>query len=320
MLLLSIVSLVFLLASLVLVFTGTRLKEYHHQLVFIFSLIQTWFSLQWSYFLLTGKGLVESNEILGLALANFSLFLPLGFVYISKSRVSKNRFYSLLGLLAFCTMATTVIHAFIASPCHLCFFSPENKRISFNLAFQLVLDFGLLLGFTFLLFDKAYRTAKNRGTLSLVGSVFVLLYINDILVITSRMTAGMEFYSLQSALIVEVVVYLVFSIGIVYLSFLIFKRGNEISIAQPMHFTIDLNLVDSDWTILKGNLLNTELGSLIEEVDQKTDLTKTEKVYLFLSNFADISNKQLSEILCVSPRTVETNKYRLKKKLNAMKR
>lgn len=315
---LSLVSLILLIVSIGFVVSSTKLRQFHDILIFLFLIIQSWFSFQWVYFLYNDKVLLTgSDDTLGLFLANLSLFLPLGFIYISKRRLRMKRILALITVLLISSFGTVIIHAIISSPCRFCAFSPENQKVLLNLGFQFIIDAVLLLGFAFLLFDKTYRFAKNQPVLKAIGTVFSLFYINDILILLSRMTADLNFYSMEIAMRVEIVLYLVFSIGIVYLSFLIKSRGNEVSIAKPSRYMIDFALIDSDWSILKQNIKDSELSSLAEHVDSVEGLTKNERLYMFLCHFDDISNKALSDILCVSVRTVETNKYRLRKKLES---
>jgi len=321
MITLGILSLLLLLLSIVLITASTKLKEFHQILLVAFLGIQSWFSIQWLVFLgfdvLLGSGF--SNDSLGLFLATVSLFLPIGFVYVSKRNPSPKRLAALSGMILFASICTVMIHALISSPCVLCAFTPENLNLRINLLFQLIIDFGLLVGFLFLLFDKEYRSAKNRRTLWSIGSVFAVFYINDLLVIVSRITADIELYSMEAAMWIEVLLYFLFSSGVFYLSLLIKARGNETSIAKPNHHIINLECIDPDWSILKSNLSDPESIELANSIDQINSLTKTEKLYLFLGHFNDIPNKILSELLSVSLRTVETNKYRLKKKLEKEK-
>ena len=62
-----------------------------------------------------------------------------------------------------------------------------------------------------------------------------------------------------------------------------------------------------------SSVLNTKFPLIINHISENEELTKTEKLYAFLDYF-DFSNKELSEILFVSVRTVETNFYRMRLK------
>ena len=313
--LVSAFALFFGLASVVRVLNQT---SYAYFLLALFISIQAWFSIQWSYFLAFDKSIMGNGggDFLGLFLANFSLFLPIAFLYLSKRSPELKRFLALIGTVLISCALSLSMHAVISSPCKTCAFAPENENVLLNLIFQLLIDIGLVLGFLFLLYDKDYQEAKNQRNLRAIGFIFSLFYLNDILILLSRITAKYEFYSMLAAMWIEVAIYFIFSFGIAYMGWLIQKRGNEVSIAKPNKYFIDFKVLSSDWSEVKEKCRGSDLRPLIEEIENHDFLTKTEKLYMFISHFDDIPTKKLSELLCVSPRTVETNKYRLRKKLD----
>jgi hypothetical protein len=100
------------------------------------------------------------------------------------------------------------------------------------------------------------------------------------------------------------------------------KEYNSIRTEPKNHLVIetfpitinDLRKVKlTDWNSLKDNF-KTAYPEIIDNIESNKDLSKTEKLYAFLDHF-QFSNKDLSEILCVSIRTIETNFYRMRRKI-----
>jgi len=301
-----------------IVISALKKVSYAYILLGLFIVIQAWFSIQWSYFLAFEKSIMGefNGDFLGLFLANLSLFLPLAFLYVSKRTIDIKRFFALIAILLVSCTLSVFMHAVISNPCKTCAFDPGNENILLNLSFQVLLDVSLILGFLFILYDEDYKKAKNQRNLRVIGIIFSLFYVNDILILLSRITAKYEFYSMASAMWIEVSIYFIFSLGIAYMGWLIHKRGNEVSIAKPAKHFIDFEILSSDWSEIKNNCRGSDLRPIVEEIEELNFLTKTEKLYMFLNHFDEIPTKKLSEILCVSPRTVETNRYRLRKKLD----
>ena len=316
MLILTLASIIGLLLALLFVLPLLKSTTHPYFLFSGFIIIQAWFSVQWAYFLIFGESMLKGDaEYISLFLANSALFLPLSFVYASRKNLKPRRFLSLIILVLTSGFATVIMHWLISSPCLFCAFSPENERLQFNLLFQLLLDVSILIGFIFLFYDHSFKEARNRKSLHSISLTFAIFYINDIIVLASRYLAKYNYYTMQTAMWVEVIIYFIFSMGVLYLGILVKRRGNEVSIAKPKKYHLDPKLLSADWITLKDNCKDSDLYSLIETIEPLDQLSKTEKLYLFISQFDDLSTKMISEILCVSPRTVETNKYRLKKKL-----
>jgi predicted nucleotidyltransferase len=88
---------------------------------------------------------------------------------------------------------------------------------------------------------------------------------------------------------------------------------HKISISKQIQIE-DLKKLDLvDYKSVKVHF-SKEFESLFNEIDALVDYSKTEKLYYFLDKM-DFSHKELSDILNVSVRTVETNFYRLRKKI-----
>ena len=86
-----------------------------------------------------------------------------------------------------------------------------------------------------------------------------------------------------------------------------FKSSKELDLSISHLFYNNKNI-----ETLKNNYYST-YSQLFDKIE-KINLSKTEKMYAFFDCF-DFSHKELSDLLNVSLRTIETNFYRMRKKM-----
>jgi hypothetical protein len=200
---------------------------------------------------------------------------------------------------------------------------------------QIIVDLIILIFFLFLftrvlkqknqeLFDGDFKTS--------IGIVFIGYYLQDLIVLgvmafftTDEMLNEMIFYfgNILNFLIVLMLVYL--SIQTNWLKELhMIKKSigkSKIGVPQFEFETPSKPLVKSQLSELYivdfhhiRSKFQADFPVLFEKIEALNQFSKTEKMYIFFLHF-EIPHKDLADVLHVSNRTIETNFYRLRKKI-----
>ncbi len=228
----------------------------------------------------------------------------------------------------------TLLHFYIADDSGYLFYH-ENTKAKYNVEFQIIID--LIIFILFLLLFTRVLKQKNQELFdgdfkTSIGIVFIGYYLQDLIVLgvmayftSDEMLNEMIFYfgNILNFLIVLMLVYL--SIQTNWLKeWHIIKKSigkSKIGIPQFEIITPSKPLVKSqleklqliDYQNLKTEFI-VHYQNIFERIDQFENLSKTEKMYLFFLHF-EIPHKDLADVLHVSNRTIETNFYRVRKKI-----
>ncbi|MDG2343978.1 MAG: hypothetical protein P8L23_05320 [Flavobacteriales bacterium] len=117
-------------------------------------------------------------------------------------------------------------------------------------------------------------------------------------------------------IIIQGIIYLsAIAIGFIAWRLLFKSKSNEIIQKRRYSYIsyTDIELLIMDWNFLKYKF-SIKFNEQIEEIDQLDFLTPHEKKYALIDYFK-LDLILISETLSVSARTVETNYYRIRKKL-----
>jgi len=302
----------------------------YERLLMAFTLLYSVTGGVWLYTEYYGKLPEHWVDNYGLFSENILLLIPVLAIQLLRERRSTRQQVIQISALLGMAGALYFIHRVIAgSPSELIFF-PTNQRVLYNILFQLTID-----GVLFFLFMRTTHLKQEAGTDLFDGnfkwifrSVFASYYIQDMIILIGLLMA------LRGMVLVQYVYYLTLGLNLIVSLLLVFlavyvnwlklfnqfRSQNGSPTEQNIPITsirIDLepirNKSNIDWNLI-ALTYGTAMPSLISEIEQLSFLTKTEKMYAFLQ-LQDFSYKELSSLLSVSERTVETNLYRLRLKL-----
>ena len=282
---------------------------------------------------------VQLLDLLGVISELFTLFIPIFYIYfLNKS----DSIFRIIIKLLFFVSAITILHFLLSDHSGFLFYG-TNKNAKWNLIFQIGIDFILFFVFTyaFVNYRKDNQELFDGDFKWTIGIIFIGYYVQDIvtLIVITFLT---NYKDLNDSIFVfgnimnVTVSYLLIHLAI-YTNWLsiwhIIKNPNNKSNKENVKSLLlnknatfssvnittqilieDLRKLDLvDYKSVKVHF-SQEFESLFNEIDALEDYSKTEKLYYFLDKM-DFSHKELSDILNVSVRTVETNFYRLRKKI-----
>lgn len=293
-------------------------------------LISTSSFLAYQYYGLDFKQLLD---LMGVISELFTLTIPVLYLYFTGNLRQLKRFSHnfVTGILLVIVAALTTIHFVISDHSGFLFYA-TNKNASFNLLFQIIIDTVLFLSFVYLyltyrkenqeLFDGQFKKS--------FGLLFTIYYVMDISILivftyyshlTNFSEAIFELGNIMNVMVALLLIHISIHIGWLaewnMVKFKSLKNNSSLVSSTNTSSQIlieDLRKLDLvDYKSVKVHF-SKEFESLFNEIDALEDYSKTEKLYYFLDKM-DFSHKELSDILNVSVRTVETNFYRLRKKI-----
>lgn len=211
-----------------------------------------------------------------------------------------------------------------------------NKNAVLNVKFQILID--LIIFTLFLYHFFKIRKAKNDELFdgnfkSQIGIMFIIYYLQDLIILllmayftNDQMLNSFVFSmgNISNALISIILISI--SIQTNWLQeWHIFFSQNKVTVQKLEDESLTryslrasdlLELPFVDYAELKHHF-KSKFNLIFLKIDQTEDLTKNERLYYFLLHF-EITHKELADILNVSNRTVETNFYRIRKKLELL--
>lgn len=211
-----------------------------------------------------------------------------------------------------------------------------NKNAVLNVKFQILIDLFIFVLFIYQFFK--IRKAKNDELFdgnfkSQIGIMFIIYYLQDLIILllmayftNDQMLNSFVFSigNISNALISIILISI--SIQTNWLQeWHIFFSQNKVTVQKLEDESLTryslrasdlLELPFVDYAELKHHF-KSKFNLIFLKIDQTENLTKNERLYYFLLHF-EITHKELADILNVSNRTVETNFYRIRKKLELL--
>lgn len=300
--------------------------SFSENLLFLFSFLAFISSSLWLYINYYNPKINLFVDYFGIIIENLLLPLSLFYIYFLDKTPKKHIKYGVIFVLIAFSLLSFYVHLFLSDRRDYIFF-PTNTNATNNLIFQIIIDAVLFV--LFILFFYKKKSFKDGELFD--GSfkkysflAFCFYFLQDILILT------LLYLTLKNIIISDVIIDLTLVFNLITSLFLVMiaiytnwlKEYNSIrteSKKPPVKeaFTISINDLRkvklTDWNSIKDNF-KTTYPELINSIESNKDLSKTEKLYAFLDHF-QFSNKDLSEILCVSIRTIETNFYRMRRKI-----
>ena len=302
-------------------------KTFSEVLLILFS-VQTFISASlWLYFNYYNSDFNKIIDYFGIINENVILIYTCLYIYYLNNDIPISKRYKVILMTLFASLFMFFIHWLIKSNSAFIIY-PENTNIAFNLIFQLILDFVFLI--VFILFLKKKQQLINPIELFdgafknyiLIG--FVLYIVQDLLILFLLFLTIKKIIFPDFLMGISTVLNLIVSFSILVLAIqtnwlkeyhFIFVPKKEVHSNESFNRIelIKINeLKNITWQTLKNNYYST-YSQLFDKIE-KINLSKTEKMYAFFDCF-DFSHKELSDLLNVSLRTIETNFYRMRKKM-----
>jgi hypothetical protein len=263
-------------------------------------------------------GIINENIIL--------LYTSLYFYYLHQ-KINLNKRIQIITLTCVFSLVLFFFHFVIKKNSNLIFY-PTNENVVYNLYFQVLIDFFLLGLFLFIYRKKVHNDSGELFDGNFKKYVFIgylFYFIQDLFILILLLLAVNKIILSEYLMNVSVLFNFVTTISLfmtaIYTNWL--KEYNAIRLLNttaikkaPQNININkvFELKQVDWILLK-ELFYEENKDFFDKIEAE-NLSKTEKIYAFFDHF-DISHKDLSNLLNVSIRTIETNFYRTRRKLNS---
>jgi len=314
-----------------------RFKQhsFSENLLFVFSGLSFFSSTLWLYVNYYNNGINQFVDFSGIFIENFLLTISVFYIYsLGKKKTDTNPFFIIFSLIII-SLILFVIHYKIANENTL-ILHPSNKNVYYNIVFQIGLDILLFTIFLYLFFSK--KTNKENELFDGNFKKYILLafsfyFVQDIFILSFFIIAinGIIFPEvlMNVTLFLNTLTGIFLVMAAIYTNWL--KEYNKLRNTEEMlkdnhnqtsSNTLSIedlrNLKKVDWNEICHHF-KTSHNELLNIIDNDNILSPTEKLYCFLDHF-NFSNKELSELLFVSVRTVETNFYRMRKKIKPLKK
>lgn len=266
-------------------------------------------------------------DYFGIINENIILIYTSLYVYYLNQKINLNKRIQIITLTCLFSLVLFYFHFVIKKNGNLIFY-PTNENVVYNLYFQVLIDFFLLGLFLFIYRKKVHNDSGELFDGNFKKYVFIgylFYFIQDIFILILLLLAVNKIILSEYLMNVSVLFNFVTTISLlmtaIYTNWL--KEFNAIRLLNttvikkaPQNININkvFELKQVDWIQLK-ELFYHENENLFDKIEAE-NLSKTEKIYAFFDHF-DISHKDLSNLLNVSIRTIETNFYRTRRKINS---
>lgn len=319
--------LTFFISSITVFLFILRIKnKTFSEIILILFAFQSFFSsLLWLYINYYNSDFNIIVDYFGIINENIILIYSSLFVYYIHKKIPISRRIQILIITFLISVFLFYLHFLIKKNSNYIFY-PSNENVTYNLFFQIIIDIILLFVFV-MLFRKKINDVSNElfdGNFRkyiLIG--FLFYFIQDLLILILLLLAVKKVilpeYLMNLSNILSLITTISLLMSAIYTNWL--KEYNTIRLLNKnLKLTpenIDINkifeLKNIDWVQLKELFYND--NELLFDTIENKNLSKTEKIYAFFDHL-DISHKDLSNLLNVSVRTIETNFYRTRRKLN----
>lgn len=258
------------------------------------------------------------------------LSLPVIYLIFLNHNLSTSSQKKVILVALFMNALAVGLHFLIADDSGYLFYH-TNKNAIQNVQFQIVLDILICVVFiyNFLKILKNQNKELFDGNFkSFVGILFIAYYLQDLMVLllmayftSDEMLNESVFHIGNIMNFLSAVILVIIAIQTNWLqewNFVFNKPKKQITADQTPEFTPlridDLKTMTTiEYNELK-HVFSERYGNIFIKIDATAGLSKTEKLYFFFLHF-EIAHKELADLLHVSNRTVETNFYRLRKKI-----
>jgi hypothetical protein len=300
--------------------------SFSENLLFVFTGLTFLSSALWLYVNYYNSTINQLVDVFGIVIENFLLSICLIYIYFIGKKVNVSKQVQVwIGLFAFAFLLF-FIHYKISNGSTL-ILHPSNKNILNNIVFQVVIDCVLLLLYLFLFFTKKINKEAElfdgnfrryilfAFSFYFAQDIFILflfiLAVNGVVLPQILMEVTLLFNTITSLFLVMAAIY---TNWLKEYNLLRNKERNRFTTLESRLSILHLNqLKKIDWNEIQFHFKETH-SELILKIESNKLLSQTEKLYAFLDHF-NFSNKELSNILFVSIRTIETNFYRMRRKL-----
>lgn len=309
-----------------------RFKQhsFSENLLFVFSGLSFFSSTLWLYVNYYNNSINQFVDFSGIFIENFLLIISVFYIYsLGKKKQTFNPFFIISSLILI-SLILFVVHYKIADEKTL-ILHPSNKNVYDNIIFQIGIDILLFTLFIYLFLSKKMSEGNelfDGNFKKYIVLAFSFYFIQDIFILSFFMMAinGIVF----PEVLMNVTLFLNTLIGVFLVMAAIYTnwlkeynkiRNSEENVKENQKTTPSYTLSIEDLKVLKKidwnevyHHFKTSHNELVNTIENNNNLSPTEKMYCFLDYF-NFPNKELSELLFVSIRTVETNFYRMRRKL-----
>lgn len=300
--------------------------SFSENLLFAFTLLTFLSSALWLYVNYYNSTINYLVDFFGIVIENLLLSICLFYIYFIDKKVNFSKQIRVWIGLIFFAFLLFFIHYKISNGSKL-ILHPINKNIFNNIVFQVVIDCILLLLYLFLfitkkinkeaeLFDGNYRKfILFAFSFYFAQDIFILFLfvtaVKGVVLPKILMEVTLLFNTITSVFLVMAAIY---TNWLKEYNLLRNKERNKTTTPESRLSITHLNqLKKIDWNEIKYHFKDSH-SELILKIESTKQLSQTEKLYAFLDHF-NFSNKDLSELLFVSIRTIETNFYRMRRKI-----
>lgn len=300
--------------------------SFAENLLFLFVTLNFASSALWLFVNYYNNNINPFIDFFGVYVENILLTIGiLYFYFFGKTKSTKYQLITLTILVVFSSLLY-VIHFYISDQNNF-IFHPSNQNVKYNLNFQIILDVIFFLTFLWNYFKNLSVSNElfdgNFKKYILTAIIFYYLQDIGVLILFRLAIDGITVSSIlmNTTLFLNFIICLSLVLIAIYTNWL--KEYNQLRGKNETKFNLyekyitiqDLEkLPKIDWIELVKNFNNTH-PNLISQIENNSELTANEKIYAFLDYF-NLSNKELSSLLFVTVRTIETNFYRMRKKIN----
>lgn len=322
--------------ALVLFFLRWVEHQFYERLILLFIALNASATGVWLYCNFYTSKFVAWSDSFSILVENLSLILPFAIVHFIGRKIKfKQSVFIILGLIGI-SVFLYMIHLFIADNTNNLVFYQSNHFYNQNLFYQAgieVVAFGLF-------YYAFIKKPKNTNDELFDGKfkrtffwLFFAFFFQDLLflIIMANSTFLSRTHYLIKSVVFEIgnglnlIIPLLLLLLSVYINwfYLLLKLKNKPIPSNAVSWDYNrssiqiINLHDLPQQLTWNELLKTFQSShpvCLKYVEELTFLSKTEKMYAFLAIF-EFNQKELSDALFVSIRTIETNMYRLRTKL-----
>ena len=308
-----------------LFFIRFKRHSFSENILFVFTGLSFLSSSLWLYLNYYNNSINEIVDFFGIYIENVLLATSVIYIYSLGKKSNKKSevvFYSSLFIISFILY---LIHYKIADA-SVYIFHPSNKNVLYNIVFQIIIDITLFSVFLFLFGNK--KSSENSELFDgnfkrYILFAFSFYFVQDILILSLFIFALNQIVLpdllMNITLLLNTVITIFLVMAAIYTNWL--KEYNKLRNSQnkleTTKFILSIEELKSlnriDWNEIYIHFSKSH-NEIVNKIEKNDSLSPTEKMYAFFDYF-NFSSKELSEILFVSVRTVETNFYRMRRKL-----
>ena len=322
--------------SLLLFFIRWVEHQFYERLLLIFIGLNVLETSVWLYCNYYSSQQNLWSDTVNILIENTSLILPFFIVYFIGKKIAFRHSLLLIGGMIVMASLLYGVHLLLSNDPNNVVFYTTNKHLTLNLLVQLFLILFSIGAFlvAFIkkprvtndeLFDGKFKRAFFWLFIAFFGLNLLSLVVLNNSTLLSRMHHLVQSTAFEMGNILNLLIPLLLLLVSIYVNWfhLLLKLKQTTIPIESVSRTYNkssikmIDLVGLPRTISWNELLMNYQAThsvCMNYIDELSFLSKTEKTYAFLAIF-DFNQKELSDKLSVSIRTIETNMYRLRSKL-----